>query len=54
MLKMDKQLQQMESLQRAKNGDSLLNIPSIMQGFTAKGISPSEIIPRENVFTYNA
>ena len=54
MLKMDKQLQQMESLQRAKNGDSLLNYPSIIQGFIAKGISPSEIIPRENVFTYNA
>jgi hypothetical protein len=51
---MDKQLQQMESLQRAKNGDSLLNYPNIMQGFIAKGISPSEIIPRENVFTYNA
>ena len=51
---MDKQLQQLESLQRAKNGDSLLNIPNIMRGFTAKGINPSEIIPRENVFTYNA
>ena len=54
MLKMDKQLQQMESLQRAKNGDSLLNYPSIMTGFIAKGINPSDIIPRENVFTYNA
>ena len=51
---MDKQLQQMESLQRAKNGDSLLNYPNIINGFIAKGISPSEIIPRENVFTYNA
>ena len=51
---MDKQLQQLESLQRAKNGDSLLNYPSIMTGFIAKGINPSDIIPRENVFTYNA
>jgi len=54
VLKMDKQLQQMESLQRAKNGDSLLNYPSIMQGFTAKGINANDIIPRVNVFTYNA
>jgi hypothetical protein len=46
---MDKQVQQMESLQRAKNGDSLLNYPNIMQGFIAKGISASDIIPRENV-----
>ena len=44
----------MESLQRAKNGDSLLNIPNIMQGFAAKGISANDIIPRVNVFTYNA
>jgi antirestriction protein ArdC len=51
---MDKQLQQTESLNRAKNGDSLLNYPSIMTGFMAKGINPSDIIPRENVFTYNA
>jgi hypothetical protein len=51
---MDKQLQQLESLQRAKNGDSLLNYPSIMTGFIAKGINASDIIPRENVFTYNA
>lgn len=51
---MDKQVQQLESLQRAKNGDSLLNYPSIINGFIAKGISHSEIIPRENVFTYNA
>jgi len=47
---MDKQLQQLESLQRAKNGDSLLNYPSIITGFIAKGINPSDIIPRENVF----
>jgi hypothetical protein len=51
---MDKQVQQRESLARAKNGDSLLNYPSIMTGFIAKGINPSDIIPRENVFTYNA
>ncbi len=51
---MDKQLQQLESLNRAKNGDSLANIPAIISGFSKKGINPNEIIPRENVFTYNA
>jgi hypothetical protein len=51
---MDKQLQQLESLNRAKNGDSLANIPAIISGFIAKGINPSDIIPRENVFTYDA
>ena len=51
---MDKQLQQTESLNRAKNGDSLMNYSSIMTGFIAKGINPSDIIPRVNVFTYNA
>lgn len=51
---MDKQLQQTESLNRAKNGDSLLNYPSIMTGFMAKGINANDIIPRVNVFTYNA
>jgi hypothetical protein len=34
---MDKQVQQMESLQRAKNGDSLLNYPNIMQWVYCKG-----------------
>ena len=51
---MDKQLQQTESLNRAKNGDSLLNYPSIMTGFMSKGINANDIIPRVNVFTYNA
>lgn len=51
---MDKQTQSLESLNRAKNGDSLINYPTIIKGFIEKGINPLEIKPRENVFTYNA
>ena len=51
---MDKQVQQMESLNRAKNGDSLANFPAIISGFMDKGINANDIIPRVNVFTYNA
>jgi hypothetical protein len=51
---MDKITQSIESLNRAKNGDSLANYQAIMQGFADKGIPASDIIPRENVFTYNA
>jgi len=48
---MDKQVQQMESLNRAKNGDSLANFPAIISGFMDKGINANDIIPRVNVFT---
>jgi len=51
---MDKIAQSLESLQRAKAGDSLLNYPAIYSGFAAKGINAGDILPRENVFTYNA
>ena len=51
---MDKITQSIESLNRAKNGDSLANYQAIMQGFAEKGIPANDIIPRENVFTYNA
>lgn len=51
---MDKQTQSLESLNRAKNGDSLINYPTIIKGFIKKGINPLEIKPRENVFTYHA
>jgi antirestriction protein ArdC len=30
------------------------NYPAIFEGFIAKGIPESEIMPRENVFTFNA
>jgi len=44
----------MESLDRAVNSDSLVNIPAIMEGFSKKGINPADILPRVNVFTYGA
>lgn len=43
-----------ESLVRAVSGQSLSNYPAIIEGFLAKGIPESEILPRENVFTYAA
>lgn len=33
---------------------TMSNYPAIYQGFIAKGIPESEILPRENVFTFNA
>lgn len=43
-----------ESLSRAVAGQSLANYPAIISGFIAKGIPEFEILPRENVFTFNA
>jgi len=51
---MDKTTQSLESLNRAKHGDSLLNYQTILSGFASKGIAHNDIIPRENVFTYKA
>ena len=51
---MDKITQSIDSLNRAKQGDSLLNYPAIVQGFAAKGIAHNDIMPRVNIFTYNA
>src|SRR5262249_1187085 len=45
---------QQEALTRAASGQSLANWPAIILGFAAKGIPESEILPRENVFTYHA
>ena len=45
---------QEEALRRALTNQSLSNYPAIYQGFLAKGISESDIQPRENVFTYAA
>jgi len=45
---------QKESLSRAVNNQSMSNYPAIFAGFIEKGISEDQIIPRENVFTYNA
>ena len=43
-----------EALSRAVTGQSFSNFPAIFQGFATKGISESEIKPRENVFTFDA
>lgn len=51
---MDKQTISLESLNRAKQGDSLINYPTIIKGFIEKGVNPLDIKPRENIFTYNA
>jgi antirestriction protein ArdC len=43
-----------EALSRAVSGQSVANYRDIYAGFSAKGIPEAEILPRENVFTYNA
>ena len=43
-----------EALHRAVTNQSLSNYPAIYQGFVERGIAESDILPRENVFTYAA
>src|SRR5262249_5424450 len=43
-----------EALDRAVNGQTLSNWPTIFAGFMAKGIRESDIKPRENVLTHHA
>lgn len=45
---------QQESLTRAVTGVTMTNYPAIFEGFMAKGIPEHEIIPRSNIFTFNA
>lgn len=45
---------QAEALSRALTGQSWSNFPAIIQGFKARGIPEAEILPRDNVFTYQA
>jgi hypothetical protein len=45
---------QREALTRAQSGQSFANYAAIFEGFEAKGIAPGDIIPRENVLTYQA
>jgi len=45
---------QAEALSRALKGQSWSNFPAIIQGFKARGIPEDQILPRENVFTYQA
>ena len=43
-----------EALARARGNESVANYPAIFAGFMEKGISESEILPRENIFTFQA
>lgn len=45
---------QQEALTRAVSGHALTNYATIIAGFVAKGIPAGQILPRENVFTFNA
>jgi len=45
---------QVEALKRALSSISFFNYATIVHGFAWKGIEHNEVIPRENVFTYNA
>lgn len=43
-----------EALDRARSSRSMANFAAIYAGFTAMGIPEADILPRENVLTYNA
>lgn len=43
-----------QALTNAVTSQALTNYPAIFEGFAAKGIPEGEIMPRENVFTFNA
>ena len=45
---------QAEALTRAVTGQSLANYPAIIAGFMERGIPEDQIVPRENVFTFQA
>jgi antirestriction protein ArdC len=45
---------QREALSRALSGQSMANFADIYSGFSERGIPESEILPRVNVFTFNA
>jgi hypothetical protein len=45
---------QQEALQRAVSNTSVANYAAIFEGFEAMGIDAEDILPRENVFTFNA
>lgn len=47
-------LMRREALNRAEDGESVRNYDAIYEGFAAKGIEEDDILPRENIFTYNA
>lgn len=50
----ERQAMYRDSLNRAASGQSWSNYAAIIEGFKARGIAESNILPRENVFTFNA
>lgn len=45
---------QTEALERATQGASAANLPTIYEEFTARGIPEDDIEPRVNILTYHA
>ena len=45
---------QQQALTNATSQNSESNYDAIFEGFIEKGLSEEDIIPRENIFTYNA
>jgi N-terminal domain of anti-restriction factor ArdC len=50
----DRERMQQDALGRAIGNQSTMNYGAIFDGFMEKGIPESDILPRENVFTYHA
>lgn len=51
---MQKQEIQINALHNAISHQSTMNYQAIIEGFAEKGIPLDQIVPRENVFTFNA
>lgn len=51
---MKKEQIQQQALANAVTGQSVMNYDAIFNGFIEKGVPGHEILPRENVFTFNA
>ncbi len=51
---MNENMMAVEALSRARGGISVANYHAILEGFAARGIPMDLIVPRENVFTFNA
>lgn len=45
---------QNKALNNAVTGVSLANYQAIFEGFAVMGINAADVVPRENVFTFNA
>ena len=45
---------QSQALNNALTNTSMRNYPDIFEGFLAMGIPESDILPRENIFTFHA